>query len=300
MHIQALSPRLRKIITRPGLFTLQVLKGFRANQGLLLSGAVAYYSLLSLIPFFILLMIILSHFIGQDFLLTSIRQSLEIIVPGQSDALVKQVTLFLEHRDVVGWLLGLVLFFFSTIAFSVLEKAMSVIFYHRVAIKHRRFLISAIIPYLFIMFLGIGFLIVVIIASILQAVGNTYVPFFGLNISLSGFSHVMLYLIGLSGQILVLTSIYIVMPVGFLSWRKALLGGITAGLLWEVVRHMLVWYFSTISLVSVVYGSLTTVIITLLSIEIAAMILLLGAQIISEYERFDTDGEASPPHPFHT
>ena len=35
-----------------------------------------------------------------------------------------------------------------------------------------------------------------------------------------------------------------VMPVGQLSLRHALIGGITATLLWEVTRHLLVWYFA--------------------------------------------------------
>ena len=82
-----------------------------------------------------------------------------------------------------------------------------------------------------------------------------------------------------------LTSIYMVMPVGRPSWRHALIGGVIAGLLWELTRHLLVWYFSTLSQIRIVYGSLTTAIVVLLSLEIAAMVLLLGAQVIAEYER---------------
>jgi membrane protein len=46
-----------------------------------------------------------------------------------------------------------------------------------------------------------------------------------------------------------------------------------------------VFYFSTLSMVTVIYGSLATAIVALLSLEIAGMILLLGAQVIAEYER---------------
>jgi uncharacterized BrkB/YihY/UPF0761 family membrane protein len=91
-----------------------------------------------------------------------------------------------------------------------------------------------------------------------------------------------------------------VMPAGRLTWRHALAGGITAALLWEITRHVLVWYFSTLSQVSVVYGSLTTAIVVLLSLEIAATLLLLGAQVISEYERIARDpltANAARPEP---
>jgi uncharacterized BrkB/YihY/UPF0761 family membrane protein len=82
--------------------------------------------------------------------------------------------------------------------------------------------------------------------------------------------------------------------------RHALIGGVTAALLWEVTRHVLVWYFATLSQVSVVYGSLTTAIVVLFSLEALATLLLFGAQVISEFERFGTPADEAPPEPFHT
>jgi len=58
-----------------------------------------------------------------------------------------------------------------------------------------------------------------------------------------------------------------------------------------------VWYFSTLSQVGLVYGSLTTAIVVLLSLEIAATLLLLGAQVISEYERLGTARQDQPTKP---
>lgn len=46
-------------------FVVRTLKAFRANQGLLLAGAVAYYALLSIIPLLILAVIALSHLVGE-------------------------------------------------------------------------------------------------------------------------------------------------------------------------------------------------------------------------------------------
>ena len=66
-------------------------------------------------------------------------------------------------------------------------------------------------------------------------------------------------------------------------------GGVTAALLWELTRRFLIWYFSTLSFVNVVYGALATSIVILLSLEAAAIILLLGAQVIASYERIGTD-----------
>ena len=218
------------ILSHPLAFVLQVLKGFRANQGLLLAGAVAYYSL-----------------------------------------------------------------FFSSLAFTVLENAMSVIFVHRVAIRRRHFLISAVLPYCYILCLGVGILLITVVAGGLQVMSEESVRFLRHDWGLEGVSGVLLYLLGLAGEILVLSSIYLVMPVGRLSLTHALIGGVTAALLWEIARHVLVWYFSTLSQVNVVYGSMTTAIVVMFSLEIGATLLLLGAQVISEYERVARGGEEDKP-----
>jgi uncharacterized BrkB/YihY/UPF0761 family membrane protein len=55
--------------------------------------------------------------------------------------------------------------------------------------------------------------------------------------------------------------------------------------LWEITRRFLVWYFSTLSFVNVIYGTLASAVVILLSLEAAALILLLGAQVIASYER---------------
>ena len=288
------------VLRHPGAFALQTLKAFRANQGLLLAGAVEYYALQSIVPLLILTVIALSHVIDQAELLQTLGRYMDWVLPGQSRAIVGELKNFLDHRDVIGWVLLATMLFFSSLAFTVLENAMSVIFVHRVAIRRRHFLISALLPYCYILSLGLGLLLVTLVSGSLQAMGEESVDFLGRTWSLGGVSGFLLYLLGVAGEIFVLTSVYMVMPVGRLSLRHALLGGMTANVLWEITRHVLVWYFATLSQVNVVYGSLTTAIIVLLSLEVAAALLLLGAQVISEYERIGTGGRQGKPKPFHT
>jgi len=279
---------------------MRVLRGFRANQGFLLAGAVAYYTLLSLIPLLILVVIALSHWIDEARLLFALSKYLEFVVPGQSAALVEGLRSFLANRQVLGGVLLVTMIFFSALAFTVLENAMSVIFFHRVAVRRRHFLVSAVLPYLFILFLGGGFLVVTIVASALQAMSGREIEVLGELRSLGRVSAVLIYLVGVAGEILILTAVYLIMPVGRLSLRHALIGGVTAGLLWELTRHALVWYYARISQIGVVYGSLTTAIAVLLSVEIAAILLLLGAQVIAEYERAIREPVDRPPEPMRT
>ena len=216
-----------------------------------------------------------------------------LVSPDQTEALITQISLFLENWKVIGAAGLVLLLFFSSIAFTVLEKAMSVIFFHRVAIKRRHFLVSAIIPYGYILLLAAGILLVSAVSGRLTALGDRSVSLFGHFWSLDGTSTLLIYLFGVLGEIALLTSLYLVMPVGRLALSHALIGGLTAALLWEITRHIMVWYFSTLSFVNLIYGSFGAAIVILLSLEAAAIIVLLGAQVIAEYERIGTSPTSS-------
>lgn len=288
------SPEAIQIIKHPAAFTLQVIRAFRANQGLLLAGAVAYYTLLSIVPLLILVVMVLSQVVEQEVLFQTLRRALEWVVPGQSKALVQELAAFLEHRAVLGWVLLATMLFFSSLAFSVLESAISVIFLHRVQVHKRHFLVSLALPFGYIAFIALALFAGTFVLANLLAIGQANLLVFGMSWSLSGVSRATLYITGVGVEILLISSVYYFMPVGRISARHALIGGITAGLLWEIIRHGLVLYFTTLSQVNVVYGSLTTAIVVLLSFEIAATLLLLGAQVIAEYERIGM-GKVPPP-----
>jgi membrane protein len=293
---RALMQALREIAP----FALRTLKAFRANQGMLLAGAVAYYALLSIIPMLILILIGLSHFVPEVELIEASTRYLGWLAPGQGKALSDELQKFLAHREVLSWVLLGTMLFFSSLAFTVLENAMSVIFVHRVAVRRRHFMISALLPYGYILLLTVGVLLVTLVTVGLEAMGERSVVMFGYRWGLGGLSGALLYLMGVAGEIFIVTSIYMVMPVGRISWRQALVGGITAAMLWELTRHVLLWYFSTLSRVGEVYGSFTTSIVVLLSLEVAATLLLFGAQVIAEYERLERPGRKLPPQPLRT
>lgn len=281
---------LSYVISHPGQFSIDVLRGFRENQGLLLAGAVAYYTLLSIIPVFALVLIVLSYFVDTQLLLETLSTFLMMATPTRIDTLTTHLETFLANWRVIGTVGILLLIFFSSLAFTVLENAMSAIFFHR-QLKHRRhFLVSAVLPYIYILLLTAGFLVVSLMSGWLHQHSAATPSLFGIDINMTQTTATVLYALGVFGEILLLTSVYLVMPVGQLAWSHALVGGITATILWELTRHILIWYFSTLSFVSIIYGSLATSIIILLSFEFGAIILLLGAQVIAEYERIDHGG----------
>lgn len=277
------------LLKPPVAFALQTLRAFARNQGLLLAGAIAYYALLSVLPLLILSVIALSHLVDQAVLLDTIRHYLEWLVPSQSKALLADVSSFLDNRATIGAVVLVSMLFFSSLAFSVLEKAMAIIFAHRHALLKRHFAVSALLPYCLVFLLGITLLAVTFASAALQAMAEESIRLFGHEWSLSGISGLLLYVLGLAMETFVLSALYLIIPVGRTRLQHALIGGFTGAVLWEILRHALVWYFTTLSKVSIVYGSLTTAVVVLFSMELAATVFLMGAQVIAEYERYGKD-----------
>jgi len=56
----------------PVAFAIRVLKSFRANQGYLLAGAVAYNTLLSILPLLILILVVLANYVEESALLNTL------------------------------------------------------------------------------------------------------------------------------------------------------------------------------------------------------------------------------------
>ena len=293
--MKLIDPRTTYVLKNPVDFALGVLKAFQANQGLLLAGAVAYYALLSIVPMLILMVIALSQVIDQDVLLATLNTALEYVVPGEGKSVVMELKTFLDHREVIGLVLFVTMLFFSSVGFKVLENAISVIFLHRVQQHRRHILVSLLLPFGYIIYIGTAIFAGTFVIVDLLAIGGEHLVILGHNWSLSGMSHWLIYVAGVLGEILFISAIYYFMPVGRLTTHHALIGGTSAALLWEIIRHALGWYFGTLSQVSVVYGSLTTAIIVLLSLEVAATLLLLGAQVIAEYERIDIGAPPQEP-----
>lgn len=274
-----------QVALHPVAFGLRVLKAFMANQGLLLAGAVAYYALLSIVPLLILTVFVLSHLVSEADLFLVLRRYLEWLVPSQSQAVLADVSAFLNNGLGVGVLLIVTMIFFSSLAFSGLQKAMCIIFAHRGRERPRHALVSAILPYCFVLLLGVTLLAVTFASAVLQAMAQESIAVFGHQWSLGRLSGGLFYALGVLIETLVLAGLYLVIPVGRTRLLHALIGGFSAAVLWEILRHLLVWYLAHLSKVSVVYGSLTTAVVALFSMELATTLLLLGAQVIAEYEQ---------------
>jgi YihY family inner membrane protein len=266
-------------------FVSRVLRHFFLyNHGLLLTAAVAYNMMLSLIPLSAVFLVVFSNFFDQDALLKAITSEASLIAPGFAPTLTEVLTGFLASRSLIGWVGVGILLVFSSLAFRVLEDAIAIIFHRPLPALKRKFWISALMPYLFIVIVVAGLIAITAINAIIDTHGKKSIDFFGMSLMpYRHFNH-LIYLTGLFGLVLLFALFYKLMPVAKVSFRRALAGGLTATVLWEGVRYLLVAYYTKVSMVNVVYGSMATIIIVLLTMEAVALILLLGAQVIADLQ----------------
>lgn len=275
--------RLRPKLLR---FATRVLRNFFLNNhGLLLTGAVAYNMMLSLIPLCAVMIVALSHFFDTTLLIESISAELKLLAPGFVPTVTQVLEEFLSNRGVIGWTGIAVLLFFSSMAFRVLEDSIAIIFHRPLPTLKRKFWISALLPYVFILIVAAGLLAITSVNAIIELRGGVWSRVPGVVNLLQDYPGVPIYLTGVLVMVLLFTLLYKIMPVARVRFHRALVGGLTAAVLWEITRHLLVAYYTRISMVNVLFGSIATIIIVLITMEVVALIVLLGAQVIAELQR---------------
>lgn len=279
--------RLPKIVR----FASRVLRDFfLRNHGLLLTAAVANNMLLSLIPLSAVLLVVFSHFMPEALLLETITREMYFIAPGFVPTLTQVLEEFLRTRQLIGWVGLGSLFLFSSFAFRVLEDAIAIIFHRPLVPLKRKFWVSALMPYLFILIVAAGLMGITAVNAVIDAQDQRNFTFLNLDVLLHKHLNHIIYLTGLLGLVLLFTLFYKIMPVVKVSFRRALAGGVTATILWEIVRHLLVSYYARVSIVNVLYGSMATIVVVLLIMEAVALIILLGAQVIADLQRNSDTG----------
>jgi membrane protein len=282
--------RFPVVALRLARFTGRVLSHLSKNHALLLAGGIAYNVMLSIVPLLTVLLAALTHLLDRQQLLDIISTELALLIPSQSTVITDQVAALIDNADIIGGVGILVLLFFSSWAFKILEGALAIVFARTKARRVRGVWLSLLIPYIWIIVIGVGLFALTALVGLVEAVSETDLRLFGRTISLGAMPALVLKLAGFLTQVVLFTSIYRVMPISEVSFKRALAGGLAAAILWDSLRRFLMVYFAKISLVNTVYGSLATVIIVLLTLEFAALIILFGAQVISEIQHSEEAG----------
>jgi YihY family inner membrane protein len=267
-------------------FLRRVLRRFYRRNGLLFASAVAYNTMLSIVPLLGLALVIASVVVDPELLQRLVEHEIQQVLPGSGEPIKRAFASFVEQRAAATGISIVVLIIFSALAFRSLDEAISAMFdapEHHPQEQHR--FAEFIIPLAYVALVSIGIIFLTLVTIGLDMLPEEGFVILGTHFTLAATYEYTVRVLTFLAMVAMLASFYRVMPEVHVRMRHAVPGGFVAAVFWELFRQILVWYFANVSLVGVIYGSLTTVVVLLLSMEAFALIVLIGAQVIAEIDR---------------
>lgn len=280
--LQWISARLIRI----RVLSREIAAGFLADDGLLRAAAIAYFALLSTIPLLLLGASALGSFLGSSQeafrqIVTIFKRFFPKATVGEIEALLRPL---IQKKAIAGgigllFLLGVAIAVFKTIQgalTTILGRAPTPSFFRR-----------QVGP--FLMMLGAGMLLLLALgiswgALALQALD---LPFAGQwPFRMTPLWNLLLFLVPMLLTILFFAFLYIAAPTRPVSVKEALMGGLVAGILWQLAKMALNWYLLWFAkLYHNVYGVLGGFMALLLWIYYTSLLLLLGAEVIKALQK---------------
>jgi len=259
------------------------ISSFREDGCLNLSAAIAFYAILSLIPFLYLLVSLVGLFIGSEGeVLPKVSSYISQLIPFISKPILNEVGRINLGSGIFAWFAVLFMLWSSTLIFDSIEFSLKRVF----KAEHVRPLwISKIMSLLFVPVAGIVFILLQIFNLLTDAFfrlnsyfGITTIPLFFDNI-------VLKYIFPFLLTFLLLSALYALVPPGRIFLRQAMIGGFICAIMLEVAKHLFGWMIRYNPNFGLVYGSLNTIILMVLWIFYASAIFLFCAEIIAAYRK---------------
>ncbi len=257
---------------------LRSIIGFFRDDGPFLAGSIAYFFLMSFVPFCLLLVAIFGYFLGGDTTFYEFFSARLIrFFPAATRHISRELAALVTYRQ-IGIFTFIIYAFFSYQLYKALENAVHLIF--REAAKRSTLL--SLVKSLSIVSLVVLFIVVSFGAtSALRMLRPAITALTGLKIGIAtGF--IIRYVIPVLFVFVVSTALYVLLPLKRTALRHALRGGLFTAVFLEAARHLFTLYVVTAApQFGAVYGSLSSFVILLLWVFYSASIFLIGAEIVS-------------------
>ncbi len=257
----------------------KVWKGYWQDDCLILSAAISFYAIFSVIPFLFLLFVILGFFVGSSSTLYGqILQFARELVPKIPREVMQDVQTVVDHRNALG---GVGIFFLLWVfdaAFYSLAHSFDRIFGSG---WKRRYYRMKLLSFATLLFVGFVLYASVYLTMLASAIRNTGVRILGVHVSRYLAESLSFRSMSYFLLILASTAMFLIVPHRKIRGRFALLGGFACANLWYLAKFAFVWYVTNIAVFNIVYGALGTLVVLVLWIFYSANILLVSAEWVA-------------------
>jgi membrane protein len=257
-------------------FLWAVLKKFDRDHGFFLSAGITFNFIICLIPLSLLLLALVGTYLySAKEVLNHIRHSLEGVAPTLDPKIMKNILGIIQSRKIAG-VLGIIgLIWTSTWIFSSLRTAFHMIFQVK---KARGIFHGKAIDLLMIGLAGISHLASMGLTSLM-----TYAQRYRIQapLDLGPIVGIFLkYLLPFIFTFWMFFLIYKILPNRKIRFKTAFQTAFFASLFWEVAKQLFGWYVFNIGKFSMVYGSMSALIIFFLWVYYSSVIVLLGGEAV--------------------
>ena len=269
------------------------LQRFTEERGSETAASLAYYAFFSIFPMLLVFVVVGSFFVDRSELQTQLLNLLDGVLPGAEGIIFHNINQVLKLRGTVTFFALISLIWTATSVFDILVKNINRAFRKASAPKFfKRRLIG------FLLFLGLSMLMVFSLAT---AAITELIPVIRVPINEKLLHETFVW--GIAGSlfpiainILMFWALYHWVPRIKVTLKASLLGGVFAGVAWELINRGFTWVISSqLIQYSLVYGSVGTIVALLFWIYLTATIMLIGAHLtasIHTAKKMKMDGQA--------
>ena len=281
LRARTVSERLRRIFVVALL--VRTLQEMSDDDGTHMAASVAYYALFSLFPLLLGLIAILSIFLEPKDLQNRLIDFTADYLPGSKELIETNVDAVLRLRGTVGAFAVVGLLWSSSAIFGAVTRAVN-----RAWDVHRDRPLYVSKPRQMGMALGVGALFLLSLTAATFARSSTRLAEYDLpgldflvNVFARGFFQGGSFVL----MLCVFLFVYKFVPNTKTYWRYIWPGAVVAAVLFELAKNLFISYLNRFASFENVYGSLTPVIVLLLWAYVSSLILIMGAELSSEYGR---------------
>ena len=250
-----------------------------------LAASLAYYTLLSFVPFVSLLVLISTSFIDLEPLRRHLSMVIEIYFPASQEFLEGAITPLVDARPVVGAISVAAMIWGANGLFRATNRTVNRVF----GSQQRQPLGIAFTELTFAGGIISLFLFSITFSGLFRIATDVTAEFAMSSQLLRELSSLLIkiLLIAVPSVVtfLVFLLVYRTVPSIPVPWRDAAFGAVTAVILFEGTKYIFFWIGSQLGNQSLVYGPLSSVVIMLIWSQLAALIFLFGVSLTRESNR---------------
>lgn len=280
------------------LFAKEVRAEVSRDRGSLFAAAISFFGLISLIPLLLLAIAVFGHIMGSyDNAREQVLAIARDYIPTDITVLEENLKNLSQQSGLLGGLGVLGLLWTGSQVFVIVQQVMDVALgsKRRLGFLRGRLIALAVVA-------GVGFLfgLSVGITSVLALIRTLDLPVWpGQTRELQFVWDLLGLILPMFISILSFSLAYKFLPTTDVGIKGPLIGGVTAGVLFEVAKHLFRWYVTDIANFGRIYGSLAGIVVLVLWIYYISLITVIGAEVTSVYVRWHTrteTGEAAGNH----